>query len=117
MTQHTPGPLFINTHDEIVDRRGLIIADCVFAYNILNPAFPPSSKQYLAKDDGGQANREHIVRAWNSYEPMLEALKHAHNSLRTFRNVPKEEQEWTTFDDDVMKAIEAAIAKAEGKED
>jgi hypothetical protein len=35
--------------------------------------------------------------------------KEAHNSLRTFRNVPKNKQEWTIHDDNVMEALEKAI--------
>lgn len=45
---------------------------------------------------------------------LLEACKEAFNSLRTFRNVPKDEQEFTSFDEEVMKLLNQAINKAEG---
>ncbi len=46
---------------------------------------------------------------------LLEALETLTQSARTFRNVPKEEQEWTSFDDEALENAFKAIAKAEGK--
>lgn len=47
---------------------------------------------------------------------LLEALKHAHTSLRTFSDhVPDDEKGWTSYDSEVLTSLEAAIAKAEGK--
>ena len=45
---------------------------------------------------------------------LLKALRALASTARTFRNVPKEEQEWTSIDDDALKAAFAAIAKATG---
>ena len=42
---------------------------------------------------------------------ILAALEAAHTSLRTFRNVPIEDQLWTSLDDDTMTCIESAITK------
>jgi len=42
---------------------------------------------------------------------LLIALEAAHTSLRTFRNVPIEDQQWTSLDDDAMTCIESAITK------
>ena len=45
---------------------------------------------------------------------LLEALKHAHTSLRTFSDhVPDDEKGWTSYDSEVLTSLEAAIAKAE----
>lgn len=41
-----------------------------------------------------------------SQKTLLTALRHAHNSLRTFRNVPKSEQDWSPLDDEAMSLIE-----------
>lgn len=43
---------------------------------------------------------------------MLAALKALASTARTFRNVPKDEQEWTSLDDDALAAAFDAIAKA-----
>lgn len=45
---------------------------------------------------------------------LLEALKALAATARTFRNVPKHEQEWTPLDEEALEAAFAAIAKAEG---
>ena len=43
-------------------------------------------------------------------EELIQLLKAAHTSLRAFSDtVPKDEQGWTTFDEDVRNAIEAAL--------
>jgi hypothetical protein len=47
---------------------------------------------------------------------MLTALAAIVTTYRTFRNVPKRQQEWTTIDDDALGAGFAAIAKAKGRE-
>lgn len=43
---------------------------------------------------------------------LLKALKALVSTARTFRNVPKDEQEWTSIDDDALEAAFDAIAKA-----
>lgn len=45
---------------------------------------------------------------------LLKALKALISTARTFRNVPKDEQEWTSIDDDALEAAFDAIAKATG---
>jgi len=45
----------------------------------------------------------------------LAALQGLTATARTFRNVPKEEQNWTVLDDEALEAAFAALAKAEGK--
>jgi hypothetical protein len=66
----------------------------------------------LVSEDGPLTTTE-VVRAVNAHAALVEALKNARFSLRTFRNVPQADQAWTTIDDDVMAAIEAALALAE----
>lgn len=56
--------------------------------------------------------RDANAKAIAALPELIEALQNAQNSLRTFRNVPKDEQEWTPTDDDVMEAIESALRKA-----
>jgi hypothetical protein len=46
---------------------------------------------------------------------LLAALKAVASTYRTFRNVPKEKQEWTPLDDEALEAAFAAISKAEGE--
>ena len=43
---------------------------------------------------------------------LLAALEAVVSTYRTFRNVPKSDQEWTLIDDEVIAAGFAAIAKA-----
>ena len=51
----------------------------------------------------------YIVAACNAYprlmaerEELVKALRGLVSTARTFRNVPKDEQEWTTIDDDAL---------------
>lgn len=72
-----------------------------------------SKDNHVACVEPNKANE--IVHAVNMHEKIVEALKHAHNSLRTFRNVPKDDQEWTPIDDEAMKLIEETLSQAERK--
>ncbi len=45
---------------------------------------------------------------------LLAALEALTATARTFRNVPKREQEWTPIDDEALAAAFAAVAKARG---
>lgn len=55
-----------------------------------------------------------VARLEADLQTALETLKAAHNSLRTFSDsVPDEEKQWTSFDEDTLNAIDAAIAKIE----
>lgn len=40
---------------------------------------------------------------------IINILRNAHTSLRTFREVPEEEQAWTSFDEDVIHEIEEVL--------
>lgn len=40
---------------------------------------------------------------------MFEALKAVHSTYRTFRNVPKKDQQWTQLDDDAIALIESLL--------
>ncbi len=44
-------------------------------------------------------------------ESLISLLIAAHCSLRTFRNVPKKDQAWTSIDDNVMTEIERVVEK------
>ena len=46
---------------------------------------------------------------------LLAALKGIVATYRTFRNVPKDRQEWTPLDDEALAAGYDAIDKAEGR--
>jgi hypothetical protein len=70
-------------------------------------------KEIKIKTPCGSKNWSFVKKCIENHDELVEALKHAHNSLRTFRNVPKDEQEWTSIDDDTIKTIEQALAKAE----
>ena len=43
---------------------------------------------------------------------LLAALEALTSTARTFRNVPLDEQQWTSLDDDALNSAFAAIAKA-----
>ncbi len=51
------------------------------------------------------------LRALNA--ELVAALKALTATARTFRNVPKDEQEWTSLDDEALEAAFAALAKGE----
>ena len=98
--KHTPGPWrrFGGAGDGygIVDADGAVI--------IPQEAFLPP------------ATIDAIVRDHNERPDLLAALRACVNSLRTFRGVPKDEQEWVTSDSEAIEAGFAAIARATGGE-
>ena len=49
----------------------------------------------------------------DSYFKLLNACKEAHSSLRTFRNVPKNEQEFITHDENVLLELAKVIKNSE----
>ena len=57
-----------------------------------------------------------IVRAANAHDDLVAALSALVCTARTFRNVPKDEQEWTSLDDEALDAAFAALAKAKGEQ-
>lgn len=58
----------------------------------------------------------HFCPVHKAAPELLEALKALTCTARTFRDVPKEEREWTSLDDEAIDAAFAAIAKAEENE-
>jgi len=106
MTKHTPGPWDVS-NDGVIHNGETRIAQ------ILRP------NGYESDDE---ANADRIVACVNALEgfadptaapDLLEAVKHAHTSLRTFTPEAGESY-WTSSDDDTLAALEAALAKAEG---
>jgi predicted acyltransferase len=55
------------------------------------------------------------ARLIESAPEMYEALKNVVACYRTFRNVPKKDQEWTPTDDEALAAAFQIIDKIEGK--
>lgn len=55
------------------------------------------------------------ARLLASAPELLEALEFLASTARTFRNVPKNQQEWTSIDEDALNAAFSAIAKARGE--
>ena len=67
-----------------------------------------------AMDEQGHANVDLIIKAVNNHSLLIDALIHAHQSLRTFSPaVPQDEQGWTSFDSDALAVIEEALATLE----
>jgi len=98
-TKYTPGPwVFHGQHQEIhaaVDEDGSqVIAD-------MNP-----DNDYPRETNA--ANARLIAAA----PELLAALQALTATARTFRNVPKGQQEWTALDDEALNAAFSAIAKA-----
>jgi hypothetical protein len=62
----------------------------------------------------GLAEASIYGEAHDTIKDLLAALKALASTARTFRNVPQEDQDWTSLDDDALNAAFAAIAKAEG---
>lgn len=66
----------------------------------------------IGKRESRQLREEHNALV-NSHAELLAALQAVTATARTFRNVPKDDQEWTPIDDEALDAAFAAIAKAE----
>ena len=104
MTNHTPGP-WSTTNDARVsgnrDQWSKLL-------NCMAPEFVASV--------GGCDRETAVANACliAAAPELLEALKHAHTSLRTFSDhVPDDEKGWTSYDSEVLTSLEDAIAKAE----
>ena len=96
MSKHTPGPW---TSDE-TEAGWLIYA-------------PTTCQDVVWTEDMTDEDRRLMTAA----PDMLEALRAALASLRTFSPaVPKDEQDWTSYDEDVRNVIEDIIANLEGTE-
>jgi hypothetical protein len=70
-TKHTPGPWIVNSEGQITDLQDRTIVPNVHAHNVRSNAFPRGSGQYVAEDDGGEANARLIAAA----PEMLDALR------------------------------------------
>ena len=98
--KHTPGPWVIHGN-----------------FTEIHPHDDPDGDRVIAdidpdcEMDSREANAYLIAAA----PELLEALQGLASTTRTFRNVPKAEQEWTAMDDEALTAAFAAIAKARGK--
>ena len=92
--KHTPGPWTLKYLD-------------VYAGNA---HVATATRQVADGDTQAAANARLIAAA----PDLLLALQCLTNTARTFRNVPKDEQEWTIIDDEVLDAAFAAIRKATG---
>ena len=89
----------------------------------------PSRDYYIGPaDDGGAPSIAIVTRRHNRTEAqteanarliasapdLLAALKAITCTYRTFRNVPKDEQEWTSTDDEALDNAFAVLARARG---
>jgi hypothetical protein len=66
------------------------------------------------KGEMQQVNAAFIVRAVNSYQPMLDALKAAQRSFRALAKELKTEY-WTQGDIDASALVDKTISQAEGR--
>ena len=57
---------------------------------------------------------ERIVQSVNARDELVKALHNMTCSLRTFRNVPREHQEWVSFDEEALQNAFDLLAKLEG---
>jgi hypothetical protein len=60
--------------------------------------------------------RHENIQLRNAHADLVAALSALVCTARTFRNVPKSEQEWTPIDDEALDAAFAALAKAKGEQ-
>ena len=100
MTEHTPTPWFVMHGTDIMHG---------------DKATRHASVDKLWADGGTQAcaNAAFIVRACNAHDELVAALTALCCTARTFRNVPKDEKEWTPLDDEALDAAFAALAKVQ----
>ena len=98
-SKHTPGPWgikpFINSPSADIDAR--------------------SGESIATVWDVSDVNVEANARLIAAAPDMLDVLKSLTATARTFRNVPKDKQEWTPIDDENLDAAFALLAKIEGE--
>ena len=95
MTTYTATPATMHSGHDIRDASGSMVAI------VHNP-----------KADHAQGAK--IAALIAAAPEMLAALQALTITARTFRNVPKEEQEWTPYDDAALDNAFAIIARATG---
>jgi len=98
-TQHTPGPWRLSSGDETEIFSGAKPVARAHCGGLTSVKLPEA-----------EANARLIAAA----PEMLAALQALTITARTFRNVPKEEQEWTPYDDAALDNAYAIIARAQG---
>jgi len=94
---HTPGPWEAHENGHIYAEERANAVARIF-------------ENYYHRDGEANANARLIAAA----PDMLAALEGVVATYRTFRNVPKREQEWTPLDDEALGAAFSAINKAKG---
>jgi len=107
-TKHTPGPWILDKEYNVKDRqdRMIVIGSGIFGHDVKSAAFPASSGQFVADDDGGESNAALIAAA----PDLLEALKECLTVVRIQNgNLHADTNE-------IQARAEAAIAKAEGQQ-
>lgn len=127
-TKHTPGPWVVT---DIQRGHGFdmgypmphrLIADCgcvsVVTQQTGNIALREHSEANarLIAEAGTVASETGLTprQLAEQRQELITALKELTDIARTFRNVPKSEQNWGQLDDEVLEQAFAAIAKAEG---
>jgi hypothetical protein len=75
MTQHTPTPWMVDSHQNIIDAENRVIIPCVQGHDIRHPAFDKNSGPIIAEDDGGAANAFYICKAVNNHEKLLTRIE------------------------------------------
>jgi len=122
-TKHTPGPWFARKGDTFnpertwgvvvpLDREACAAVDgdlTGFDANA-NGRTVVLAEVFDAEADQGEADARLIAAA----PDLLAALVALAATARTFRNVPKAEQEWGPLDDEALNAAFVAIDKARG---
>jgi len=110
MTNHTPGPWRAD-HRIIENDTEPRHIEIMVEKLTDDPRFfihPLIGKVSYGQVDEMKANARLIAAA----PELLAACIDASATYRTFRNVPVEEQEWTSLDDAALDALFTAIAKA-----
>jgi len=104
--QHTAGPWVLEAGRTIKTQHGEF---CLTYQHDKrgNPSFRPVD---------GWSELDANARVIAAAPELLAALRALASTARTFRNVPQEDQEWTSIDEDALTVAFAAIAKATGEE-
>ena len=95
MNTYTATPATMHSGHDIRDERGHMVAI------VHNPKADP-------------AEGARIAALMAAAPEMLAALQALTITARTFRNVPKENQDWTPYDDAALDNAFAAITRAQG---
>lgn len=109
--QHTSGPWTLGNHHHEhqtgPDRDAPLWSVPIWA-NDATPGERIAAEAFAFDRNQARANARLIASA----PALLAACVGALATYRTFRSVPRDEQEWTSLDDDALNALFAAIAQA-----